>query len=154
MRPFALVALLSVGVATWSCDKSSSESPASPSNPNPPQLNLSGTWTGTMTSSNFPRQQITLQLTQFQSGVTGVYRLTPNADYTGSIGTGSMNGGAFTGTLFLNAGSPCQSHGEFSGTVTETELHWTSSGFQGVAVCTIGPPPKNLPQRVSIDATR
>ncbi len=153
MRRLAVIGLL-CSVLMGCDDGGSAGSPAAPSNSNSQPQNLSGTWTGTMTSSNFPTQQITLQLTQFQSGVTGVYRLSPKSDYTGSVGSGSMNGMAFTGTLFLNAGSPCQSHGEFSGTVTDTELHWTSNGFVGVAVCTIGPAPKNLPQRVSIDARR
>ena len=128
--------------------------PSAPGSANPSSTAITGTWSGTMTSSNMGTQDIVLQLMQIGHAVTGSYRLSPRTDFTGVISSGTVDSLGFAGLLFLNAGAGCQGHGNFTGTVTRQELRWTSTGFTSPVPCFTGVSSKDLPRNVTIQVRR
>ena len=99
-------------------------------------------------------QDIVLNLQQIGRSVTGSYRLSPRTNFTGVVSSGVVDTQGFSGLLFLNAGAGCQSHGDFTGSVTPSELRWTSTGFTSPIPCLIGIPAKDLPRNVTIQVRR
>jgi hypothetical protein len=116
----------------------------SPTQPQP--VTLTGSWSGTLETSNFPTVNVALQLTQSGNAVTGTWATTPVASWNGNV-TGTFDGSQFSGAFSIAAASSngtieCTGSSSVSGLVTNSgnSGHWTGPGFTGGA-CT-NPPAK------------
>ena len=114
-------------------------------------LNISGSWTGMMSSSNNPAESITMQLTQSSASISGTWRGTEvswSGQVSGTLSSGSFNGQmTFSGTAF--DGNTCTGTATVSGTASNSKLAWTS----GVGVVG-GPCAAQLPTGVAVDMSR
>jgi len=105
------------------------DTPAAPSPP--PAAQVAGGWTGTLSSTNFAVQAVTVTLSQTSGTVAGTW-VSPQLGWTGNI-NGTVDATSFTGTLTLNrpSGGCTGASGSFSGTAAAGSLRWTSAGFTG-----------------------
>jgi hypothetical protein len=102
-----------------------------------PVPNVTGSWTGTMESSNFDTRAVEVSFTQAGGTVNGDWSHAA-ADWNGTI-SGSISGTTFSGTFtfsgpsFTGIGPRCTGNASVSGPVTENAptVRWTSSGFTG-----------------------
>jgi hypothetical protein len=108
---------------------------AAPSPPPPPPagpfVDVSGTWAGTLASSNYPTSTITMTVVQTLNCVDGVWESNP-ASWTGAI-SGYAGADSFAGQMSLefvtDSGAHCNIVGPVSGSVDQTRILWTSTGF-------------------------
>lgn len=124
-----VLAPLVLALAACSSESGSSTTPTSPS-----AAQVTGSWTGSLDSTNFAQQGMTLTLTQSGTSVTGTWTATP-LPFSGAV-SGAMSGDTFTGSLTLSTpgatGGTCAGTAAFTGSVSATTLTWTSqSGFTG-----------------------
>jgi hypothetical protein len=130
-------------VALASCG---SKTPTAPSYPS-----VAGTWTGTLTSSNFPTMTVQLDLRQTQDVLSGTWS-SAAADWNGTI-IGTVNtAGSISAGITISAppetpgGPRCTAQSPFGGAVTTSLFSGAIAGFTG----TCG----NLPQGASIVTKR
>lgn len=104
---------------------------STPSSPTAPVNSIAGTWTGTLDSTNFAQQGITLSLTQSGPTIGGTWAA-PGISMSGTV-TGTLSGSAFTGNLTLTTldalGRTCTGTAPATGTLESTALNWLSQGF-------------------------
>jgi hypothetical protein len=125
---------------------SSSPSPSSPSPAPAAPVNVAGTWTGTLESSNFAPRAISLDVVQGGSCVDGAWTTSPS-EWDGAI-SGFADTASFSGTMSIErSADKCTGIATVSGEVGTDTLRWTSTGFTGN--CSAG-----LPQSVIVTLTR
>lgn len=121
---------------------------ASPTEPS--GASASGSWSGTLGSSNFQTLAMTMQLAQSGSSITGTWAA-GIPDWSGTV-SGTNSNGQFAGTMTLSApnaagiGPRCTGNASVTGTVAAAQLRWNSSGFSGS--CT------GMPQSVSLSLNK
>lgn len=114
----------------------------SPTEPQPQPIVLTGTWTGTLSTSNYSPTPVVLQLTQNGGNVTGTWATTP-AVWSGSI-TGMFDGSMFSASFSITAtgtdgATICTANASVTGPVERTGTsRWTGPGF-GTGQC-VGAP--------------
>jgi hypothetical protein len=140
--------LLILCVAASACS-----SETAPSNPGSlgSSLNISGNWTGVMSSSNNPAETITMELTQASGSVSGPWSGTVIA-WSGQV-SGTLSSGSFSGQMTFTGlavdGSTCTGTATVSGSASSSTLSWTSG--QGVVGASCGAP---LPAGVTVEMSR
>ncbi len=147
MRWFLLL-ILSVAVAA--CSKSPT-GPSGTSGTAGPQVDIAGTWTGTFASSNNFTEQISMDLRQSSSNVTGTWRGDEVA-WTGNV-TGTVSGSTFSGQMTFNGTAfnetVCTGTANVSGPASSGALTWTSgTGVVG------GSCPAPLPVGITLTLSR
>jgi hypothetical protein len=114
-------------------------------------LNISGSWTGLMSSSNNPSETITMQLTQSSGSISGTWRGTEIA-WSGQV-SGALSSGSFSGQMTFTGialdGTTCTGTATVSGNASNSTLSWTSG--QGVVGAPCGAP---LPAGVAVEMSR
>ena len=114
-------------------------------------LNISGSWTGLMSSSNNPAETITMQLTQSSGSISGPWRGTEIA-WSGQV-SGTLSSGSFSGQMTFTGlaldGSTCTGTANVSGSASSSTLSWTSG--QGVVGAPCGAP---MPAGVTVEMSR
>ena len=142
MRRFFLAA---IAVACAAC-----ASPAAPSSAGG-VTDISGAWSGTLTSTNNPMVQLGLNISQTGSTITGTWSST-SVTWSGEV-TGTMNGSSLSGRLTFSgttaSNSVCTGTANLSGTASATSLSLTSA--TGVTGPTCAAP---LPVGIQIDLHR
>jgi hypothetical protein len=120
---------------------SASRTPTTPSSSSPPAadvVNLAGTWSGTLESSNFPAQTVTLTVVQSGNCVDGGWT-TATADWTGAI-SGYAAADSFSGQFSFeratDGGGKCTAAGPIAGQAGAGSLRWTSNDLSPVGSCT------------------
>lgn len=130
MKQFLFVVALALSVAACGSDAPTAPTP-------PPPAQISGLWSGTLTSSQFAPQAISVGLNQTGSTIAGTW-VNVALGWNGNV-TGTVDATTFTGTFTLNRGTTCTgASGSFNGPSNPTSLHWSSAGFTG-GTCS-GPP--------------
>ena len=114
-------------------------------------MNIAGTWTGTIVSSNNATVQYRMVLTQSGSDVSGSWDST-SVSWAGDI-SGAVSGSSFNGQLKFSGtasnGTVCTGTATMAGKVTASTMSWTSpSGVVG------GSCPAPLPIGLTIDVQR
>jgi hypothetical protein len=147
-RTVVAALLLLVAVAAVACSRSSpgtSSAPSGTTGGTPAQV--AGNWSGTLAAAGFGPQSITLIAVQGGNCVDGAWRAS-GSDWSGAI-SGYADVGSFSGQVTIQGTSAGQCSGvaTFSGEVTASTIHWTSSGFTGSC-------PGGLPQNATIDLRR
>jgi len=123
-----------------------SNSPTKPSFPS-----VAGTWTGTLTSSNFSTMTVQLELKQAEDVITGTWSAAA-ADWKGTIIGTIDTAGIVSGGITISAppetpgGARCTGQSTFGGAVTASLFIGAIGGFTG----TCG----NLPHDASIVTQR
>jgi hypothetical protein len=114
-------------------------------------MNIAGTWTGTMASSNNDTAQVTMVLAQSGSDITGSWNST-SVSWAGQI-SGAVSGSSFDGQFKFSGqaadGTVCTGTAKVAGGVTASTLTWTSASGVVGATC-----PAPLPSGLKIDAQR
>jgi hypothetical protein len=115
-----LLVLLPVGCgSSQSTPTPAPTAPGPPVAPSSPVVNMAGTWTGTVTSANFPSRTITLVVSQGDSCVDGEWH-DATLDWKGAI-SGFAAADSFSGQLSFErtaaGGGKCQAAGFVSGPV-------------------------------------
>jgi len=110
--------------------------------------NIAGTWTGTIASTNNATAQLSMDLTQSGSDVTGTWEST-SVSWAGQV-SGSVNGASFSGRFKFSGttvdGTVCTGTANVVGRVSGSTMSWTSStGVVG------GSCPASLPVGLKID---
>jgi hypothetical protein len=150
-RIAATVSLLSALLASACGSSASSETTVAPS-PTPPTLsltyvNMAGTWTGSLSSSNYATRSVSMTVAQTFNCVDGAWSGSPS-EWTGAISGFALETG-YTGQisieLALNSGERCRGVGDVSGPVGAADLEWTLDGFSVVGRCS-----EALPRNVVI----
>jgi len=141
-----LLAVLALG-----CGSSKPLDPASPSpqpspgGPLPPVVNMAGTWTGTVESSNFPTRNITLVVVQAYSCVDGEWK-DPAGEWTGAL-SGLASTDSFAGQISFeraaNAGGKCLASASIAGQVVDDQIRWTAGPLSAIGSCS-GDLPQNF----------
>ena len=151
MRRAAIaVLLLAVGIAlgcgsSKPLDPVSPSSPTSPGGPTTPVVNMAGTWTGTVESSNFPTRAITLVIVQAFSCVDGDWK-DAAGEWTGAL-SGLASTDSFAGQISFersaNAGGKCLASASISGQVVDDQIRWTAGPLTAIGTCN-GDLPQNF----------
>jgi hypothetical protein len=114
-------------------------------------VNIAGSWTGTMESSNFPPRTVVMTVVQGGNCVDGAWTSSPG-NWSGAIsgyaGTDSYSG-QISVELVTDNGDRCSGVGTTSGPVNADSLRWTSTGFSTTGQCSSA-----LPQSVVITLQR
>jgi len=97
-------------------------------------VNIAGTWTGTIVSSNNPTQQLKMVLTQSGSTISGTWD-SSSVSWKGDI-TGAVNGSSFDGQFKFSGqasdGTVCSGTANVVGPANGSTMSWTSaSGVVG-----------------------
>jgi hypothetical protein len=116
------------------------------------QVNIAGTWTGTIASSNNQTMQYRMVLTQSSSAVSGTWE-SSSVSWQGNI-TGTISGSSFTGQLTFTGtaedGTACNGNASVSGAAGSASMSWTSdTGVVGNTAC-----PAALPVGIKIDVQK
>ena len=134
MRTRLYVAMVVTALITVACG-----SPTKPS-----EESVSGSWSGTLASSNFQTLAMTAQLTQAGTSITGTWAASI-VDWSGTV-TGTTSNGSFTGTMTLSApnalgiGQRCTGTGSVTGTTAQVQIRGTvpfaapAPGCAGVSI--------------------
>jgi hypothetical protein len=113
-------------------------------------VDVSGVWEGTLASSNFPTSNITLTVAQTSNCVDGAWESNPTS-WTGAI-SGYAGADSFAGQMSLefvtDSGAHCNVVGSISGSVDQTHILWTSTGFVAGAC------PSSVPKSLVISLQR
>jgi hypothetical protein len=145
-----IVPLLLAGVLT-SCGATAPAPSASTPVPTGPVVNMAGGWTGTLASSNFPTQTITLMVYQATNCVDGAWS-SASSNWAGAI-SGYVNDVAYSGLVSFErtdaGGGKCAASGPIEGPVTGNTLHWTAASLTPIGAC-VG----ELPQSIVVDLQR
>ena len=136
----ARLAAIFCTVMLTACGGGTPTSPASQQQP----LNLTGTWSGTLSMSNYPTLAVTVTMTQAGTTITGNWT-TPSGAWKGQITSGRIdNETSFTGSFSMMAPSDqpdiaCGGNAAVTGPVSRSNtLRWTSPQVAG-NVCTNTP---------------
>jgi hypothetical protein len=125
--------------------------PPPPVNPPAPSVQIAGTWTGTLESSNFPPQPVTMVVVQADSCVDGTYANASN-DWKGAI-SGFASTDSFSGQISFertaDGGGRCQAAGNISGAVEGDAFRWKAGALNAAGTCNGG-----LPQDVILSLRR
>jgi hypothetical protein len=93
-------------------------------------VNVAGTWTGTLESSNFAPRTVSLNVVQGGSCVDGAWMTSPS-EWDGAI-SGYADSTSFSGSMSLErVADKCTGITSISGDVGTNTLRWTSTGFTG-----------------------
>lgn len=140
----AVLAASVIGIQCGSPASDMASPSSSPAAPAGPFADVSGTWEGTLASSNFPTSNITLTVVQSLNCVDGAWQSEPPS-WTGAI-SGYAGATSFAGNMSLefvtDNGAHCNVVGPVSGSVDQDRIAWTSTGF--VAATCPSPVPKSL----------
>ena len=128
------LAVLLASIFCIQCGSPTSDTP-SPSSPAPgpvgPFADISGTWAGTLASSNFPTMNITMTVVQSLNCVDGAWQSDPPT-WTGAI-SGIAGADSYAGQMSLEFvagnGTHCYVVGPVSGSVDQDRILWTGTGF-------------------------
>jgi hypothetical protein len=143
MRTASVLALV---LAAASCDRNpglrSPNSPGSPDSPTPapPPLNLTGTWTGSLTDNGTVTNNATLRLTHTNDNVTGTISWTGATTAAGSV-SGTVSGGSFTFKIVIPVGgftSPPSTRfclASLTGTAIDVNSDQISGDYTGTNTC-------------------
>ena len=116
--------------------------PPPPPAPTEPAVNMAGTWTGTLESSNFPPQTVTLVVTQADSCVDGIWT-SASGDWKGAI-SGFATADSFSGQFSLertaDGGGRCQAAGNIGGAVEGDAFKWKAGSLNAAGTCNGGLP--------------
>jgi hypothetical protein len=122
----------------------SSTAAPSPSGPGGPFADLSGKWTGTFESANFPTRTITLTVAQTGNCVDGAW-ISSTSDWHGAI-SGLATADSFSGFLSFersaSAGGQCDATASMAGPAGQT-LQFVADGLSPVGTCN-GDLPKGI----------
>jgi hypothetical protein len=125
-RQLALAWAVTVAIGGWAC---SDDAPSTPTTPT--ALQIGGTWSGSLESSNYQPQTVGMVLTQNGVTISGTWS-SPALVWAGAV-TGSLSGDVFTGSLTLvtpgATGGNCTGNATATGTASATTLVLTSTGF-------------------------
>ena len=143
------VALLCLPWLALACGSSSAPTaPSEPSHipavvapPTEPVVSMVGTWVGTIESSNFAAQPITLTVVQSANCVDGAWR-SDDGQWLGAI-SGVTTGDAYFGQIsFVRSEDRehCGGIANLDGPITATALQWTAPGFEARGTCVRGLP--------------
>jgi hypothetical protein len=142
--------LVTLSFWAWPLACGSSISPTPTPQPQGPSVDIAGTWTGTLESSNLPTRTITLTVVQTGNCVDGGW-LSAGSDWSGAI-SGFADADAYSGQVSLerqDGSAHCTAIGTVSGPVGSSSLRWTGTGFSAVGSCG-----GDLPQAVVITLQR
>lgn len=131
------------------CGSSTAPSTSTPP-PAVPVANVSGSWSGTLSSSNFPDHTITLSVVQGGNCVDGSWT-SSSQDWTGAI-SGLAGADSYAGQMSIEVvvgGTRCSGVGNVSGAVGADTISWTGTGFSPVGQCGIA-----LPQTIVVTLHR
>jgi hypothetical protein len=99
---------------------------------------MSGTWTGTFESLNFPPRTITLTVVQSLNCVDGAWT-SSTGDWKGAI-SGYATADAFGGVLSLersaSGGGQCSATSTVSGPASQSAIRMTATSFTPFSSCT------------------
>ena len=139
-----LIAALLAAAMGIQCGSGASDTPSpspSPALPVGPFVDVSGTWAGTLESSNFPTSNITLTVVQSLNCVDGAWASDSSA-WTGAI-SGYAGADSFAGQMSLefvtDTGAHCNIVGPVSGSVDSNHILWNSTGFVAGACPSVVP---------------
>ena len=137
-----LLFLLSLGCGAAPTTPTPPPPPPPPLTPPEPSINMAGTWTGTLESSNFPPQAVTLVVTQADNCVDGIWT-TASGDWKGAI-SGFATIDSFSGQFSLertaDGGGRCQAAGNIGGGVTGEAFKWKAGSLNAAGTCNGGLP--------------
>jgi hypothetical protein len=141
-------ALLCAGCGGSSATPAPAPGPPTPTN----AVNLSGSWTGTMESANFPSRTITMDVAQSADCVDGSWSTVP-AGWDGGI-SGYADTASYSGLMSIELvgtdGGKCSGTTQISGDASTSAITWKSTGFTSyVGTCAGG-----LPQSVVVTLHR
>jgi hypothetical protein len=144
----ARTALILAAIVLVSACGGSATAPTSTST----QVNIAGTWTGTIASSNNQAMQYRMVLTQSSSAVSGTWD-SSSVSWKGNI-TGTITGSSFAGHLTFTGtaedGTVCDGNASISGATGSSSMSWTSeTGVVGNTAC-----PAALPAGIKIDVQK
>jgi hypothetical protein len=143
MRAACLFGLV---LAASSCERNpglqSPNSPGSPDSPSPAPapLNLSGTWTGSLTDNGTTTNNATLRLTHTNDNVTGSISWTGATTAAGNV-TGTVSGRTFTFKIvipvggFTNPPSTRFCLASLTGTASDVSSEQISADYTGTNTC-------------------
>ena len=150
-RAVLLLVLLSLAGRLIGCSASSPAPSGSNTAPIGPVVDMTGTWTGTFASANFPTQTIALMVYQTTNCVDGAWS-SASSDWAGAI-SGYAGAASYSGQFSFErtdaGGGKCSAAGDITGPVTGNTMHWTASSLTAVGVCAGG-----VPQSIVIDLQR
>ena len=110
---------------------------ASPTLPSGPFADLSGMWSGTFESANFPTRAITVTAVQSLNCVDGGW-VSSSGDWKGAI-SGFATADAFSGFISLersaSGGGACAATAAASGPASQSALQLTASSLTAVGSC-------------------
>jgi hypothetical protein len=93
-------------------------------------VNVAGTWTGTLESSNFAPRTVSFDVVQGGSCVDGAWMTSPS-EWAGAI-SGYADTTSFSGSVSIErVADKCTGITNISGDVGTNTLRWTSTGFTG-----------------------
>src|SRR5262245_38854099 len=133
-----VVQVLVVSVFGFGCSSNSATAPSPPSSPPPPAsfVNMAGSWSGTLESSNHQTRTVTMIVVQDGSCVDGVWTSTQDR-WTGAI-SGYAAADSFSGEISIQTvndlGERCTGVGNTSGPVETGSLRLTSPGMFSVVI--------------------
>ncbi|MEQ1760039.1 MAG: hypothetical protein ABL986_17115 [Vicinamibacterales bacterium] len=151
----AIVAAIAVAVSTLGCGSAPAAQTSPTHTPSPqtvtgPFVELAGTWTGTIESSNFPARTITVTLIQSLNCVDGVWR-SNDGEWTGAIsGLATMD--AYTGQVSFERSEDrgrCGGIANVAGPSDPSTLRWSGAGFAVRGTCA-----GDLPQSIVLSLVR
>ena len=100
-------------------------------------MNLSGTWTGTLESANFPTLPITLVVVQSSDCVDGAW-ISSTGDWKGAISGFAIEnafGGSFSLERSANGGGQCEATGTVSGPASQSAIRMTATSLTPIGAC-------------------
>ncbi len=101
-----------------------------------PSVNIAGSWSGTLESSNLAARSVSLTVVQAGNCVDGAW-LSADANWRGAI-SGFASADAYSGQISIertDGSGRCAGVGTVSGPVDGNTLRWTGSGFTAVGTC-------------------
>jgi hypothetical protein len=126
----SIALLLSIAAVDVACGGSGPRSPRAPTTPAPGSSNfpqVAGTWTGTIESSQFAAQPISVRFVQSLDCVDGDWKTT-GTDWNGAI-SGYAQTEVFSGFISvegsLSGTGLCVAINRVSGRTTATDIEWT-----------------------------
>jgi hypothetical protein len=140
------VLLFCVLMASASCERNaglhSPNSPGSPGSPSPAPapLNLTGTWTGSLTDNGTVTNNATLRLTHTNDTVTGTISWTGATTAAGTV-NGTVSGKSFTFKIVIPVGgftSPPSTRfclASLSGTASDVTAEQINADYTGTNTC-------------------
>lgn len=134
--------ILAIVLAASACASSGAVLPSASTAPST-AVDIAGSWTGTLESSNLATRTITMTIVQTGTCVDGAWATTPK-EWDGAI-SGVADATSFVGNISFetSTGNACTGVGVFSGAASTQAIDWSSTGFTGTC-------PTSLPQGVTV----